>query len=282
MAKRKCRCPSLSSSTQWRSRWRTRTSHRWVKKKRWVKKNIPQGKGHFIYTSLLGTAADLSTAENVQASQNILLLCSTRCSHVAQPGGNLHGAGEHQDWRSPRFPRNFHHKRKSAHPVDQQESWLSDSLNNSGVASIVDSIAVSLLMDRDTAMLSNSKVIFSISLCYPGEPIWRHTWRAAICIGSRWSCHRSGAQKILSKNYSFDIMTISSETKSCIGISYLCVHLTLKWLDHTIRSWTKSSSGWLDQTLLANHIFCCHVGWMKRLQIWHFMQWTWTLARPRS
>ena len=49
------------------------------KKKRWVKKNIPQGKGHFIYTSLLGTAADLSTAENVQASQNILLLCSTRC-----------------------------------------------------------------------------------------------------------------------------------------------------------------------------------------------------------
>ena len=47
-------------------------------KKRWVKKNIPQGKGHFIYTSLLGTAADLSTAENVQVSQNILL-CSTRC-----------------------------------------------------------------------------------------------------------------------------------------------------------------------------------------------------------
>ena len=48
-------------------------------KKKMGKKNIPQGKGHFIYTSLLGTAADLSTAENVQASQNILLLCSTRC-----------------------------------------------------------------------------------------------------------------------------------------------------------------------------------------------------------
>ena len=32
--------------------------------------HIPPGKGNFIYTSLLGTAADLSTAENVQASQH--------------------------------------------------------------------------------------------------------------------------------------------------------------------------------------------------------------------
>jgi hypothetical protein len=30
--------------------------------------HIPQGKGNFIYTSLLGTAADLSTAENVQVA----------------------------------------------------------------------------------------------------------------------------------------------------------------------------------------------------------------------
>ena len=37
--------------------------------------HIPQGKGNFIYTSLLGTAADLSTAENVQASQNVSKLC---------------------------------------------------------------------------------------------------------------------------------------------------------------------------------------------------------------
>ena len=37
--------------------------------------HIPPGKGNFIYTSLLGTAADLSTAENVQASQNVSKLC---------------------------------------------------------------------------------------------------------------------------------------------------------------------------------------------------------------
>ena len=37
--------------------------------------HIPQGKGNFIYTSLLGTAADLSTAENVQASQTGFKLC---------------------------------------------------------------------------------------------------------------------------------------------------------------------------------------------------------------
>ena len=37
--------------------------------------HIPQGKGNFIYTSLLGTAADLSTAENVQASPNVFQLC---------------------------------------------------------------------------------------------------------------------------------------------------------------------------------------------------------------
>ena len=36
--------------------------------------HIPQGKGNFIYTSLLGTAADLSTAENVQASPNVFQL----------------------------------------------------------------------------------------------------------------------------------------------------------------------------------------------------------------
>ena len=82
----------------------------------------------------------------------------------------------------------------------------------------------------------HSKVIF---LCYPGEPIWRHTWRAAICIGSRWSCHRSGAQKILSKNYLFNIIIRVSESKPCIGLSYLCVHLTLKWLDHPIPPWPK-------------------------------------------
>ena len=29
-------------------------------------KHIPPGKGNFIYTSLLGTSAHLSTAENVQ------------------------------------------------------------------------------------------------------------------------------------------------------------------------------------------------------------------------
>ena len=52
--------------------------------------HIPQGKGNFIYTSLLGTAADLSTAENVQAS--IFQLC---CIMFDQPGCNLHGAGEH-------------------------------------------------------------------------------------------------------------------------------------------------------------------------------------------
>ena len=37
--------------------------------------HIPQGKGNFIYTSLLGTAADLSTAENVQASRDVFKLC---------------------------------------------------------------------------------------------------------------------------------------------------------------------------------------------------------------
>ena len=37
--------------------------------------HIPQGKGNFIYTSLFGTAADLSTAENVQASQTGFKLC---------------------------------------------------------------------------------------------------------------------------------------------------------------------------------------------------------------
>jgi len=31
-------------------------------------KHVPQGKGHFIYTSLLGTHKDLSTAENVQVA----------------------------------------------------------------------------------------------------------------------------------------------------------------------------------------------------------------------
>ena len=41
--------------------------------------HIPQGKGNFIYTSLLGTAADLSTAENVQASPNIFMLCCIKC-----------------------------------------------------------------------------------------------------------------------------------------------------------------------------------------------------------
>lgn len=30
--------------------------------------HLPQGKGKFIYTSLLGTAADLSTAENVKVA----------------------------------------------------------------------------------------------------------------------------------------------------------------------------------------------------------------------
>ena len=37
--------------------------------------HIPQGKGNFIYTSLLGTASDLSTAENVQASPSVFRLC---------------------------------------------------------------------------------------------------------------------------------------------------------------------------------------------------------------
>ena len=34
--------------------------------------HIPPGKGHFIYTSLLGTASDLSTAENVQVTVSML------------------------------------------------------------------------------------------------------------------------------------------------------------------------------------------------------------------
>ena len=36
--------------------------------------HIPPGKGHFIYTSLLGTAKDLSTAENVQVGLNVVNL----------------------------------------------------------------------------------------------------------------------------------------------------------------------------------------------------------------
>ena len=36
--------------------------------------HIPPGKGHFIYTSLLGTASDLSTAENVQVGLNVVSL----------------------------------------------------------------------------------------------------------------------------------------------------------------------------------------------------------------
>ena len=36
--------------------------------------HIPTGKGHFIYTSLLGTASDLSTAENVQVGLNVVSL----------------------------------------------------------------------------------------------------------------------------------------------------------------------------------------------------------------
>ena len=41
--------------------------------------HIPPGKGHFIYTSLLGTAKDLSTAENVQVSLNVVNL-DLKCS----------------------------------------------------------------------------------------------------------------------------------------------------------------------------------------------------------
>ena len=36
--------------------------------------HIPPGNGHFIYTSLLGTAKDLSTAENVQVGLKIVSL----------------------------------------------------------------------------------------------------------------------------------------------------------------------------------------------------------------
>ena len=43
--------------------------------------HIPQGKGNFLYTSLFGTAAHISTAENVQASQHF----STKIVYNAQP-----------------------------------------------------------------------------------------------------------------------------------------------------------------------------------------------------
>ena len=74
--------------------------------------HIPQGKGNFIYTSLLGTGADLSTAENVQASQHF----PTKIVYNAQPTNQVaifiakenmreqRGSGREQ--RGSRFPTN--------------------------------------------------------------------------------------------------------------------------------------------------------------------------------
>ena len=81
--------------------------------------HLPLGKGKFIYTSLLGTAAHLSTSQNIKATFLILLLdpdpdLDPQPSDLKLLGGNLHGTREHPNREGEILPRHLHHKCKQA------------------------------------------------------------------------------------------------------------------------------------------------------------------------
>ena len=116
--------------------------------------HLPLGRGKFIYTSLLGTAAHLSTSQNIKAAFLILLLHPDpdpnpdpdpdpdldldldpdpdpdpspspgpdpdpdhSHSDPDPQGGNLHGAREHPNWEGEILRGHLHHKCKQVNNV---------------------------------------------------------------------------------------------------------------------------------------------------------------------